>query len=339
MGGPSENSGIGEWFEDIRIGYDEDASWMSNLRNCCFIRQILHSVVMFRTKCGGFVNDMRIQFFIIGLICLNAIMMGIGTFDFVTENPTIDEIFETVDKCFLYIFTVELILQLIYEGFYFVYDGWLVFDFFIIITSFTMADAQIVRAFRILRALRLVSRVQTMKDIVVCLLSVIPRMLAICALLALIMYIFGVMFTTLFKTTYDDDVTSHDYFGTLEDSAFTLFQVMTMDSWAEICREVMEVYWWAWIPFLAYVILSAFIVVNLVIAVICDAIADVNDDNEDQLNMQAEMKISLQAKDLYVHVAELEIQIDDLIEAQIQTQSMIDELSKKLPLLFKRAKS
>lgn len=101
-----------------------------------------------------------------------------------------------------------------------------------------------------------------------------PRMLSIGLLLFLISYIFAVMFTQLFK----DLELEEPYFVRIDNTFFTLFQIMTLDNWAEIVRQVMEYYTWAWFPFITFVIISGFVVVNLIIAVICDAVAALHDD-------------------------------------------------------------
>ena len=102
-------------------------------------------------------------------------------------------------------------------------------------------------------------------------------MAAISLMLTLIFYIFAVMFTSLFGELHVREVvkypTTSNYFGDMGQSLFTLFQMMTLDDWAPICREVMLTYPWAWFPFVSFVVISGFIVVNLIIAVVCDAIA------------------------------------------------------------------
>jgi len=314
-------------------------SMMNMVVNCVLIKSVLQLIGGFRKTCGALINNFYVQLFIIALICLNAIMMGVATFSFVTKNDAVFLVFEMIDKVFLWIFTVELILQFIFHGFYLLFDGWLVFDLVVILLSWSFATAKIIRAFRILRALRLVSRVQAMKDIVVCLFAVVPQMIAISGLLGIINYIASVMFTTLFKDSYVQGITSRDYFSSLSKSAITLFQIMTMDGWSDICRELMEVYWWAWIPFCSYVILTGFIVVNLIIAVICDAISDItsNMEEEERLELAAAEKDGAESDDLSeakdeVHgqILILEAEANGLIQSQARAQMMISDLTKNI---------
>ena len=130
-------------------------------------REILDSINTIRFNCGMLVNNKKVQYLIIMLIGINAIMMGIATFDFVKEDERVLETFEIVDKTFLIIFTVELALQLIYLGWRILLDGWLDFDLLIIITSWSFSSVQIVRPSRIFRALRLVTRIKIMKNLLV----------------------------------------------------------------------------------------------------------------------------------------------------------------------------
>ena len=120
----------------------------------------------FRYWSGVLVNDTRVQIFIVYLIAINAIMMGIGTYDFVKNNHGVDQAFESIDMIFLVIFTIELAMQFAFYGWRLILDGWLVFDLIVVTMSWAFAELQIIRAFRIFRALRLITRVKVMKNLV-----------------------------------------------------------------------------------------------------------------------------------------------------------------------------
>ena len=110
-----------------------------------------------------------------------------------------------------------------------------------------------------------------MRDVVVALAKVLPRLGAIAALLGLISYIFAVMFTELFG----DLLLSDDYFSTLDRSLLTCFQMVTLE-WSDIMRECMVQVWWAWIPFVSYIVITGFIIFNLIVAVVCEAVSDLS---------------------------------------------------------------
>lgn len=284
------------------------------------------SIRQFRDKVGAIVNNDIVQKVIVFLIAVNSLLMGIGTFDFVTENPQLDYAFNFTDKVFLIIFTIELVMQIIYHGFGLFQDGWLVFDFVIVTLSWVFNSMQGIRAFRIFRALRLVTRFKTMRNLVTALLSVVPRMLAIAALLMLIFYIFAVMFTDLFISVTEEDYPGEEcalFFTSLDGTLFTLFQIMTLE-WAFIARSCMNVYTWAWLPFVCFVMITSFIVFNLIIAVICDAVAVLHESGEDG-DGDKELKADLQKR-----VRELSLHAKLLMENQERIQDALEALAKSV---------
>ena len=310
------------------------------------LRAAVDVVNQLRYRCGAIVNNENVQFFIVILISINAIMMGLATFDFVEENPDVLNAFETTDKVFLVIFTIELGMQFMFLGWRLLLDGWLVFDLIVVSISWFFEDLQIVRAFRIFRALRLVTRIEVMKNLVVALFGVMPRMGAIGILLFLVSYIFAVMFTQLFGNMYEEGQLSEDYFSRMDYTFFTLFQMMTFDSWSDITREVMAVYKWAWAPFVGYIILTAFVVVNLIIAVICDAISALNEAHDQKLEEEQQAQQEQEKKEeeedsvteeerqmdqaigrTTQDIKYLEKEVDELKRAQLQTLHTLEYLA------------
>jgi hypothetical protein len=182
-----------------------------------------------RKLIGKFVNDYRVQNTVLLLIAINAIMMGVATFPIVKNNSSVQQAFEVADQVFLYLFTIESGMQLIFYGWRLLQDGFLVFDLLIVVMSWALEGAQVFRAFRIFRAMRLITRIDTLKNLILALISVFPKMTAIAMFLCLIFYIFAVMFTQLFKGMYPEQV-DFPYFETIFQSLFTLFQMMTLVS-------------------------------------------------------------------------------------------------------------
>jgi len=290
----------------------------------------------FRQKCGVWVNNDRVQITMVTFILINAIMMGLATFAFIRENAVWEQTFEICDQVFLTIFTIELLMQFIYHGFYLLTDGWLCFDLIIISISWGLNQLQIVRVFRIFRAFRLITRVKIMKDLILALFSVMPRMAAIFLMLLLIFYIFAVMFTQLYEDNDDEFVVDH--FGMLSSSLITLFQMMTMDEWADVLRNlslntekesVTKVV--PWFFMITFVIISGFIVVNLIVAVICDAIGALDEKEkakfhghhtaEDESTNNVELRDQLDT---------IEDQIGDLTRIQARTFHTLEYLTQQL---------
>lgn len=218
-------------------------------------------------------NSLRIFFkskgwerWIMLLIILNAITLGMQT------SPSImaswGNILEWVDNIILTIFVIELVLRIYAFGLDFWKSPWSWFDFIVIGIALvpSTGNMSILRALRILRVLRLISAIESMRKVVQGLLHALPGMGSIMALMALIFYVFAVMATNLFREV------SPDKFGSLGDSTFTLFQIMTLESWAEgVVRPILAHYPHAWIFFITFILLTSFAVLNLFIGIIVDA--------------------------------------------------------------------
>ena len=203
---------------------------------------------------------------ILSLIILNSITLALETSP-VAMQAAGDWLY-FVDKIFLGIFVVELLMRLSFDFRGFWRDPWRIFDFFVIFIALLPATGplSVLRALRILRVLRLVSAVPAMRRVVAGLLGAMPGMASIVFLIALIFFVFSVISTKMFGLAFPE------WFGSLGASAYTLFQIMTLESWSMgIVRPVMEVYPLAWILFIPFIIITAFTVLNLFIGVIVDA--------------------------------------------------------------------
>ena len=161
-----------------------------------------------------------------------------------------------------------------------------------------------------------------MKEIVEALIKVQPRIFAIACLLFLVFYIYAVLMTTLFKPLYADGYLDEDYFGRLDKSFFTLFQLMTLDSWSYITKQCEEAYPWAWIPFVSFVTISSFTVINLVIAVICDAVSELQNMRVEEQLKQAESNISEKNDTTIKHLENSIEELKELVEKLVTQQEL-----------------
>lgn len=214
---------------------------------------------------------------IMALIVVNAVTLGFETSDRIMS--AIGPVLKTFDVVVISIFCVEIVLRIYAHGLRFFRDPWGIFDFIVVtITLVPASDSfSVFRALRILRALRLVSAVPRLRRIVAALLHAVPGVGAIGALLMLVFYVFAVITTKLFGEAFPS------WFGTIGESMYTLFQIMTLESWSMgIVRPVMEVHPWAWMVFVAFIILSSFTVLNLFIAIIIDSMQTLHETEHDQ---------------------------------------------------------
>jgi len=241
---------------------------------------------MYKTT-KNFIESSFFQNFIISLIILNGITMGLSTSkNIVTSYGDIIELF---DIFVISIFTIEIILRIYVNRLSFFKDGWSLFDFTIVTISLIPSSGgfEILRILRVLRLLRLVTVIPQMRKIVSALISVIPGMASVAALVMLFFYIFAIMAVQLYGETFPA------WFGTLGESFYTLFQIMTLESWSMgVVRPIMEVHPYAWTFFIPFIFIVTFIMINLIIAVVVDAMAEMNAAEEQKLedNLKNEVK-------------------------------------------------
>ena len=259
------------------------------------------------------VESSRFQNFIIAVIVVNAIALGLETSPSVMAEA--GPLLMLIDRVALAIFVVEIVLKLIVFRLRFFDSGWNVFDFLVVgITVAPVGEGfAVLRSLRILRALRLISVVPSMRRVVNALLKAIPGMGSVVTLLLLVFYVGAVMTTKLFGTAFPE------WFGTIGASFYTLFQVMTLESWSMgIARPVMEAFPFAWVFFIVFILLTSFAVLNLFIAVVVDAMNTVEHEEQEETR-------SLVTADHDVVLAELKALRAELVELRRADWGRTDE--------------
>ncbi len=230
-----------------------------------------------RTRAGVWVESKPIQYLIITLIVLNAITLGIATSD--AMEAQYGYWLRLVDNVVLTIFVIEISVKLFAFRGRFFSSAWNVFDFLIVAIALipTSGPLEVLRVLRILRVLRLISLVPQLRVVAEALLSAIPGIASVAGLMSIIFYVFSVMSTELFGSDYPE------WFGSLGSSMYTLFQVMTLESWSMgIVRPVMETHAYAWAFFIPFILIATFTMLNLFIAIIIDAMQSVQAGKEEQ---------------------------------------------------------
>lgn len=218
------------------------------------------------------------------LIVVNAITLGMETSPALATH--FGEWLLLIDRAVLLVFGTELLARFFVFRSRFFSDPWRVFDFVIVgIALMPSAGAfSVLRALRVLRMLRLVSLIPSMRGVVGALLRALPGMASIIGLLALVIYVSAVLTTKLFGAD------SPEFFGTLGASLFTLFQVMTVEGWPDIARSVMKHSPYAWVFFVCYLLVATFMVLNLFIAVVVNAMqTQVSEDLKDEGEAHTQM--------------------------------------------------
>lgn len=219
----------------------------------------------------GWLESKVFQHTITAIILLNAVVLGLKAGP--DQGAGAPAILIQLDSICLGIFLVELVLKLIAYRLSFWRSGWNIFDF-VVVTIALLPDAGIwgvLRALRVLRVMRLLTVVPQMRRVVAAFLHAIPGLGGVVAVMAVFIYTAAVLATNLFGADHPD------YFGSVGVSLFTLFQIMTLESWSmSIVRPIMETHPWAWLFFVPFIIIATFTILNLFIGIIVSTMQELH---------------------------------------------------------------
>jgi voltage-gated sodium channel len=227
----------------------------------------------FRQRARCWVENGRVQNFIITLILVNAVLLGLETSP--AAMAAAGQFIIGLDRAILTAFVAEIALRLFVHRATFWRDPWSVFDFLVVAIALVPASGPfaVLRALRVLRVLRLLTMVPSMRRVVGALLAAIPGLGSIALVLLIIYYVFAVIATNLFAANHPE------WFGSIGRSLYTLFQIMTLESWSMgIARPVMEDSPYAWIFFVLFILVATFTMLNLFIAIIVNAMQSYSDE-------------------------------------------------------------
>ncbi len=228
-----------------------------------------------REKLEHWLDQPIVRNTIIGVIVFNAVLLGLETSSSVMS--TIGWLIVILDKICLAIFVAELAAKLFAKGGRFFRSGWNLFDFVIVGISLVPGaqTMSVLRAMRIFRLLRVISAAPSLRRVVEGFITALPGMGSVFLLMALIFYIGSVMATKLFGDAFPE------WFGSIARSAYSLFQIMTLESWSMgIVRPVMEQYQYAWAFFVPFIMVTTFAVVNLLVGLIVNSMQEAHSAEE-----------------------------------------------------------
>lgn len=260
-----------------------------------------------RARLRAFIEDARVQRAILALILINAVTLGLETSPSVMAIAS--EPIHMLDKAILSVFVLEIAIRLYVHRARFFRDPWSVFDFIVVGIALVPATGQfsVLRALRVLRVLRVLTIVPSMRRVVGALLAAIPGLGSIAMVLMVIYYVFAVIATNLFAASYPD------WFGDIGRSLYTLFQIMTLESWSMgISRPVMETFPYAWAFFIPFILIATFTMLNLFIAIIVNAMQTFREEeHRDTVQVVEKAREHIEA-DVLAEVRALRADMQDL---------------------------
>lgn len=251
---------------------------------------------------------------ILVLILINAILLGLETSAALMQD--FGAVILLADNTLLAVFVLELLLRIFAYRLNFFKDPWSLFDFAVVAIALMPATGQfsVLRALRVLRVLRVLSIVPSMRRVISALLGSLPGLGSIAMVLLLIYYVFAVIATKLFGAAFPE------WFGSIGASFYTLFQVMTLESWSMgISRPVMEQFPFAWAFFVPFILIATFTMLNLFIAIIVNTMQTFTD--QEHAAERAEDKKAEQAEQQLMH--------QQLKDIQQELQALRSELKQR----------
>jgi voltage-gated sodium channel len=268
---------------------------------------------MLRSQLQTFIEDKRVQKVIIALIVINAVILGLETSPAIMSAA--GQMLLAFDKLILFLFVIEIVIRIYVHRLAFWRDPWSLFDFSVVAIALIPASGPfaVLRALRVLRVLRLLTMVPSMRRVVGALLAAIPGLGSIGVMLLIFYYVFAVIATTLFGATHPD------WFGTLGSSFYTLFQIMTLESWSMgIVRPIMDTFPYAWLFFVPFILIATFTMLNLFIAIIVSAMQSYSEaEHKETVQALHETQEVIEA-DLHKEMQTLRAEISELKQLLIQ---------------------
>jgi voltage-gated sodium channel len=228
-------------------------------------------VAPWRLALARWVESRRVQSFIITLILINAVILGLETSPVAMARW--GGLLVTLDRICLAVFVLEIALKMVAYRRFFWRSGWNIFDLLVVAVALVPGAGPwaVLRSLRVLRVLRLLTVVPALRKVVAAFLHSIPGLAGVVAVMAIFFYTAGVLATRLFGEDFPQ------WFGTLGKSLFTLFQIMTLESWSMgIVRPVMESHPLAWAFFVPFIVIATFTILNLFIGIIVSTMQELS---------------------------------------------------------------
>ena len=270
-----------------------------------------------RLRLAEWIESATLQRVIVGVILLNAVILGLETSPAAMQMA--GPVLITLDFLCLVLFTLELGIKLLAYRLHFWRNPWNIFDFFVVAVAVApgFGPWAVLRTLRILRVLRLLTILPSLRRVVAAFIHAIPGLSGVIVVMSIFFYTMAVLSTKLFGEAFPQ------WFGSIGSSLFSLFQIMTLESWSMgIVRPVMNAFPWAWAFFVPFIVIATFTILNLFIGIIVSTMQELSMLPDPQAP-DAELRHTLQRmeKDL----ARLRVQLDGLPISSAAQSSPIQE--------------
>jgi len=300
----------------------------------------------FRGRVSYLVKHRCFGFFIAAVIATNAVLLGIETEDI--SDGSVDRSWYVIEVVFTTIFALEFMVRLFADGSSYFQDYWNIFDAslavlacidtFVLQYAFSSEDStldvvSILRVLKLARVIRVVRLFRFFKKLWLLFVGLIDAARALVwawILIALVLYLFGIFLTRTVGHANEDDADLTSYFGTVPQSMYTLFQIMTLEEWPVIARLAMERHPWIWVVIVGFIIITTYSILNVVVAVVVESTL------EQAINQNEEMarKRDAELRSASVKIAEVFCATDQNSDGVITKTEFLDALGRKDVLLY-----
>ena len=206
------------------------------------------------------------------VILANAFVLGLQTYPEIERDhgSTLD----LLNEVFLWFFVVEVALRI---GAYgrrpldFFRSGWNVFDFVVIAVAFVPGvreSSTLLRLARLMRVVRVVRILPELRVLVTAVVRSLPPLGSMVLLTTLLIFVYGMLGWLLFADDLPED------WGTIGEAMLSLFVMLTLEDFPRYMERAMEVHPWSWIYFVTFVLITAFIVINVLIGIVLNSMEE-----------------------------------------------------------------
>jgi voltage-gated sodium channel len=273
--------------------------------------------------CARVAESRRFQGLIFGVILVNAIVLGLETYD--ALDAEIGGLLNAVNEACLAIFVVELTIRIAAHGRRpqdFFRSGWNVFDFIVITGAFAPGLRENATLFRMVRLLRIVRIIGVLPEVRVLLRGMarsLPPIGSMAVLTLFLIYLYGMVGWILFHSE------DPGRWGNLGDAMLNLFVMLTLEGWPDYMRAGMEIHSWAWVYFVSYVLIAGFLIINILIGVVINAMEGAR--REERAAARALRQELLAAREEHVAARAEHERLAELVQTLRDT---IDDLEDRL---------
>ena len=218
-------------------------------------------------------------------------------------------IIDIIDLTILVLFSIEIFLKIFVYKIGFFKSSWNVFDFLVVAISLVPAAGSfsVFRALRIIRTLRLLRSIPKLRLIIESLVKSLPSIGWIAVLLAIVFYVFSVIGVNLFGQLYPT------YFGDMNKAIFTLFQIMTLESWSSaIARPVMDGVPFAGVYFISFILIATYTTLNIFIAIVVNTMNEVSLKDLKEEEEHIKDFVSMENRKLQIQLGLIQKQLEEI---------------------------